>query len=446
LADQPREQRRARPVVDVDATAVLNGVWHDDIHDGTSPSPRDATVDCFTRFRESSSITVSVDDPCGDMSAGGGTLAISGYWARTAAAPQSGAVGSFMQIVRSGLITNAGEPAATYLSLPVCAGQIHAHELAHAHGRSHPEMDSALLDRTCAAPKVGVESRDASTRAAIGAEAVTGPTFTLAWDAPGPAGAPTTYIIEAGSAPGITDLGRFETGGIATSYLATAVAPGTYYVRVRAADLGEISPPSNELAVTVVTSSGPVPDAPTGLNVTAIGSTVTLSWNPPAGAAVVDYVIEAGSATGLRDLASFSIGTAAPGFMASGVGAGTYFVRVRAVSGAGTGPASNEVRLVVTGATAPCSAAPPTPDGLSATVVGSTVTLAWNPTGSSPASYIVESGSSSGSTNLAKFDTESPATSLRVTGVGEGIYYVRVRAKNACGASSPSNEIAVTVR
>jgi hypothetical protein len=445
---QPRERLTARPVVDVDATTIMNGVWNDEIHDGTSASRGNATIDCFTRFRESSFISSAIDDPCGDMGAGGGTLAISGYWARAAAATQSGAVGPFMQIVRSGLITNAGERAATYLSPPLCADQIHAHELAHAHGRSHADMDRTVLDRTCAAPKVRVEAQgiaSARAAAAIGAGAVTGPTFTIAWDAPGSAGALTTYIIEAGSAPGIADLARFETGGIATSYLATAVAPGTYYVRLRAANPDGISSPSNEVAVTVVTSTGPVPDAPTRLTATVLGSTVTLGWNPPVGNAAADYWIEAGSASGLSDLASFTTGTAATTFMASSVGGGTYFVRVRAVNGAGAGPVSNEVRLVVTGAAAPCSAAPAAPDTLSATAVGATVTLTWNQSASLSTSYIVEAGSSSGTTNLANFDTASPATSLRATGVGAGVYYVRVRAKNACGSSAPSNEIVVAV-
>jgi len=444
---QPRERLTARPVVDVDATAIMNGVWRDEIHDTTS-APRGDTVDCFTRFRESSSISTAVDDPCGDMGAGGGTLAISGYWARAVAATQSGAVGPFMQIVQSGLITNAGERAATYLSPPLCADQIRAHELAHAHGRSHADTNRAVLDRTCAATAVRVESQGAAaTRAAawIGAAAVTGSTFTIAWDAPD-SGAPTTYIIEAGSAPGITDFASFETGGVATAYLATAVAPGTYYLRVRAASPGGISPPSNEIAVTVVTSTGPVPDAPTGLTATAFGSTVTLGWNPPAGNAAADYRIEAGSASGLSDLASFTTGTTATSFMAGSVGTGTYFVRVRALNGAGAGPASNEVRLVVTGVAAPCSAAPAAPDALSATVVGATVTLTWNQTADLVTSYIVEAGSSSGTTNLADFDTASPETSLRATGVGAGVYYVRVRARNGCGASAPSNEIAVTVR
>src|SRR5206468_6311012 len=164
-----------------------------------------------------------------------------------------------------------------------------------------------------------VESaRNASMRAAAAAESASGvgSTFTIAWDAPNSGGAPATYVIEAGSAPGLANLARFETGGTGTSYLASAVAPGTYYVRVRAANDGGIGPPSNEVAVTVVLT-GSMPNAPTNLAATAIGSTVTLDWTAPAGNAASDYRIEAGSAPGLTDLANFATGNTATSFMAT---------------------------------------------------------------------------------------------------------------------------------
>src|SRR5258708_34940054 len=148
--------------------------------------------------------------------------------------------------------------------------------------------------------------------AAIEPATVTASTFTIAWDAPASGSVPATYVIEAGSAPGLANLATFETGGTGTSYLAAAVAPGTYYLRVRAANDGGISPPSNEISVTVL-PSGPMPDAPANLAATAIGSTVTLAWTAPAGSAASDYRIEAGSAPGLSDLANFATGSAAPG-------------------------------------------------------------------------------------------------------------------------------------
>jgi predicted phage tail protein len=57
-------------------------------------------------------------------------------------------------------------------------------------------------------------------------------------------------------------------------------------------------------------------------------------------------VLEAGSATGLSNLASVAIGPATT-FSTSGVPAGSYFVRVRAVNAAGSSAVSNEVIVVV---------------------------------------------------------------------------------------------------
>jgi hypothetical protein len=79
-------------------------------------------------------------------------------------------------------------------------------------------------------------------------------------------------------------------------------------------------------------------------------------------------------------------------------------------------------------------------------VSGSTVTLAWNASTGSPSSYVVEAGSAAGLSDLANFDTGGTSTTLRATGVGRGDYLVRVRARNACGISAPSNEVLASVR
>src|SRR5439155_1104680 len=97
----------------------------------------------------------------------------------------------------------------------------------------------------------------------------------------------------------------------------------------------------------------------------------------------------------------------------------------------------------------PTGTTPGPPTGLAASVAGSTVTLAWvaPAVGSPPPTYvIVEAGSASGLSNLASFDTGSILPTLTATGVGPGTYFVRTRAKNACGLSAGSNEVVVTIR
>jgi hypothetical protein len=70
--------------------------------------------------------------------------------------------------------------------------------------------------------------------------------------APGP-NAATSYIVEVGDAPGVTDLSQFDTGETALSTVQPA-AIGTYYIRVRAVNACGKSAPSPEPVVTVTDS------------------------------------------------------------------------------------------------------------------------------------------------------------------------------------------------
>lgn len=86
-----------------------------------------------------------------------------------------------------------------------------------------------------------------------------------------------------------------------------------------------------------------------------------------------------------------------------------------------------------------------TPGPLTAAVVGSSVTLVWGGVGAA-SSYVVEAGSSPGSASLVTSDTGSTVTSGMVRNVAPGTYQMRIRARNACGTSPPSNDVTVVVR
>ena len=188
------------------------------------------------------------------------------------------------------------------------------------------------------------------------------------------------------------------------------------------------------------------PTAPPNLTSSVSGSTVTLTWLVPTSPdPATSYVIEAGSSAGATNIAVIDTLSTSTSFTATGVPAGTYFVRVRARNSAGTSAASNEVVVIVGGGA--CTTAPGAPSGLSASVNGSSVTLTWTaPSGGCPPTgYVIEAGSSSGANNLANFNTGSTATTFSASGVPNGTYFVRVRAGASTGVSGASNEVIVTV-
>jgi len=166
-----------------------------------------------------------------------------------------------------------------------------------------------------------------------------GTTATLTWAASAGDTAedtPSSYVLEAGSAPGASDVATIRVGN--TTSFSADVSSGLYYVRVRALnDYGESEPTAD-----LVLIPPGAPNAPSGLFATGVGANVDLRWSAPRGGiAATGYLIEAGTAPGLSNIGRFPVGnvlrfsTVAP--------PGVYYVRVRAVSAPGPGEASNEI-------------------------------------------------------------------------------------------------------
>jgi hypothetical protein len=168
---------------------------------------------------------------------------------------------------------------------------------------------------------------------------VNGSTLALAWD--GVPGA--TYVLEAGSAPGLANLFNGNVGG-ATS-LTTSAPPGTYYLRVRSLAGASVSGASNEIVVTTPgTSGGGTCVAPSGLTASVSAAIITIRWNGPPGA--TSYQMEAGTASGLANVFNGNVGpTTVIQFNRAGIPSGVYFLRVKAVASCGTSAASNELIL-----------------------------------------------------------------------------------------------------
>ena len=186
------------------------------------------------------------------------------------------------------------------------------------------------------------------------------------------------------------------------------------------------------------------PGAPRQLTASISGASATFTWSPPdSGGAPTTYVLAAGSANGLSNIAQFATGSTSTTFTANNVPGGVYFVRVSAQNAVGTGPASNEVTFSV--GQQPCSAA--SPSGLQFTVNGSLVTLHWSAPagGAGTTSYQVEAGRSPSSSDLASVNTGSPTTTFAAH-APPGTYFVRVRAVTACGVSAPTSDAEIVVQ
>ena len=183
---------------------------------------------------------------------------------------------------------------------------------------------------------------------------VNGTTVSFSWTAsPGASG----YLLEAGSAPGASNLASLSLPGTTPSYVAFGVPPGVYHVRVRAIDGAGASGASNEVTVTVGSPSagiaGPcatAPDSPTRLRGEVEGTRVALFWEAAAsGCPATSFMILAGSAPGTANLAQVPVPSTA---FSANAPDGIYFVSVAAVNGAGMSAPSGGIVVVVAAANA----------------------------------------------------------------------------------------------
>lgn len=166
-----------------------------------------------------------------------------------------------------------------------------------------------------------------------------GVTARLTWNPPA-GDPPTSYLIEAGTAPGLSDAGAVNVGS-ATNF-SVDLPSGAYFVRVRAMNANGVSAPSNE--VLVQRAAIPAPGAVPAIDAAVVAGTLMLDWEAPvSGGPVEGYVLEAGSAPGLSNLATLALdGTRV---FSAAIPPGTYYVRVRARNGGGLGAPSRELTI-----------------------------------------------------------------------------------------------------
>jgi hypothetical protein len=185
--------------------------------------------------------------------------------------------------------------------------------------------------------------------------------------------------------------------------------------------------------------NGPAPtkvDSPTGLYASSVlGHTVTLRWGPQTGGPPpTSFVLQGGLNPG-EELVSVPTGSANPIFTFAAP-TGSFYARLRAISGTAVSAASNEIRIHVD-----VPVPPSAPADLTGMVNGSTVALSWRNTfeGGAPARLLLDvTGAMTATLPLPR------AESFAFAGVPPGAYTLRLRAANAAGASAPSNAVTLT--
>lgn len=296
--------------------------------------------------------------------------------------------------------------------------------------------------------------------------------LTIDWNAPTSGGAPTRYLVAAGSAPGAIDLGIRDAG--AARSLTTTAPPGTYFIRVIALNAAGQSSPSPELAMTIGetpaliapvqdavvrqndSTSGCLPNATRGY-----GFRIAFDWADVVVAGdVAGYQLVLKHPGAINPVIHQHIATSELVFMSCDgyVAFNNRFGwewRVRTFDSQGQYGPWSPVRLLHFGpcrlsSGGPCYAngdASGPPSSLSASVMWRTVFLTWGSptTGGRPFGYVVEAGSLPGASNLARVSTDDPAPAYVARDVSPGRYFVRVRARTYGGTSAPSNEIVVDV-
>ncbi|MGD9905028.1 MAG: Calx-beta domain-containing protein [Vicinamibacterales bacterium] len=242
-------------------------------------------------------------------------------------------------------------------------------------------------------------------------------------------GAGLTAVLVSSVAHGTLGLG--PDGSV--HYTPTAGFAGTDTFTYRATTVvGD----SNVVTVTITVAQPTVVQAPSQLRVADVsGNLITFRWRPPAvGPAPSGYVVEGGVAPG-QPLVALAAGPA-PVFSVTAP-TGSFYARVRALGVGGPSEVSNEILLHV-GVPVPPSA----PAAFQASVVGSTVHLAWTPThaGGAAAGFLLDvTGSTAASVPLPVGE------GVAVTGAPAGVFTLSLRAVNGAGSSPGTAPVPIVV-
>lgn len=165
---------------------------------------------------------------------------------------------------------------------------------------------------------------------------VNGSSVALAWKNTFAGGPPSNIILDVtGSVTTSLSLGLVE------NFTVPAVPGGTYTLRVRAANAGGSSAPSNAVTLTFPQACLGAPEIPENFLGYRVGNTLVVIWDPPeSGPAPTQYVIHV---TGAFVGAFATSGRSANG----AVGPGTYGLSVSARNPCGSSPVTPEQMVTI---------------------------------------------------------------------------------------------------
>jgi len=257
---------------------------------------------------------------------------------------------------------------------------------------------------------------------------VSGQTATLTWTADASA---ASFDVYQGTAPGAVSASAVQANVTGTSTAVSGLQFGQEYVFAitGVSSAGVISPRSNTVDVTTV------PAAPTGVTVTAPGTTsLNLAWTASAGA--TSYSLFEGTTSGGEGTTAVETGLSGTSASLTSLTPGKqYFFTVVAVDAGGSSMPSAEA-----GGTT--IASPPT--GLAASAGNASVSLSWAASAGATG-YNVYEGTTSSGEGTTPVQSGVSGTSVTVSGLSNGkVYYFTVAAVDAGGISAPSGQVSAT--
>lgn len=244
----------------------------------------------------------------------------------------------------------------------------------------------------------------------------------LSWT-PGPGAPVVSYILEAGTASGLSDLFNGNVGS--TTQFGAFVPAGRYFLRVRGVNTFGIGAASTERVLNVG-----IPGTPTVASAAESAGVLTVTWAAGPGASAESHRLEFFAGSALVATLSTGAATSVAIPVPPGV-SGTFAVRVTALVGTASSAPSALFPFTL-GATGTPPASPSPTGG----IAGGTATVSWPPVAGA-VSYILSGGTVPGGTQYLAPTNLGTNTSVSASGLPPGFTaWIRVIAVNNSGQQS----------